>query len=127
MTLEEIYLEYRTAPIGSLSRAGALAETAQFAGVHLAGAAWAGQLIGTGISWLIQTYAPSLDDAIGGTIGGMIDNFWSASNEMQEGHFEAAFDSLFGFPVTYGSDPYGDWDISAPMMFYYQSTSTCGW
>jgi hypothetical protein len=125
MTLEEIYLEYRTAPVGSLSPAGALSETAQFAGVRLSGAFGTGYSIGTGISWLIRNFAPNLNDAIGDTIAAMIENFWNASSEVEEGHYEAAFDDLFGFPVTNSSDPWGDWDISDPMMFYYQATDSC--
>lgn len=127
MTIEEIYLEFRTAPVGSLSPAGALAETAQFVGMRLSAAGWAGSAIGTGISWLIQHYAPDLDNAIGATIATMIDNFWSATNEMQQGHYEAAFDDLFGFPVTWSSNPWGDWDITTPMVSYYQSSGSCGW
>jgi hypothetical protein len=127
MTLREIYLEYRTAPIGSLSPSASLAETSMFAGRYLSPAAGAGAAVGTVIHALIAEFAPSLDDAIGATIAGMIDNFWEASGQAQEGHFEAAFDSLFGFPVTGSSDPWGDWDISSPMMFYYQSSGTCGW
>lgn len=57
----------------------------------------------------------------------MLDNFWTATDQVEQGHFEAAFDSLFGYPVTWSSDASGDWDISLPMLFYYQSTSTCGW
>jgi hypothetical protein len=125
MTLEEIYLEFRTAPVGSLSPAGALAETAQFAGMRLSAAGWVGTAIGTGISWLIQNYAPNLDDAIGGTIAIMIDNFWAATSELQQGEFESAFDSLFGSPVTWSSDPWGDWDISDPMVSYYQWSGSC--
>lgn len=127
MTLEEIYLEYRTAPVGSLSPAGSLAETAQFAGLRLSGAWGTGYAVGTGISWLIQNYAPNLDDAIGGTIATMIDDFWEASGELQQGHFEAAFDELFGFAVTNSSDPWGDWDVDAPMVDYYNSTDSCGY
>lgn len=127
MTLEEIYLEYRTAPIGSLSPAGALAETAQFAGLRLTLAYGTGYWIGTQIRTLIQFFAPDLDDAIGATIGTMIDEFWAASSELEQGHFEAAFDELFGFPVTSSSDPSGDWDIAAPMVDYYQSTDSCAY
>jgi hypothetical protein len=126
MTLEEIYLEYRTAPIGSLSPAGALAETAQFAGVRLSFWFTAGTMIGTGISWLLEHYAPNVNDAIGGTISNMIENFWAASGQVEEGNFEAAIDQLLGFPVTNSSDPWGDWDIDEPMVDYYQSAEMCG-
>jgi hypothetical protein len=127
MTLREIYLEYRTAPIGSLSPSASLAETSMFAGRYLSPAAGAGVFIGTVIHELITEFAPSLDDTIGGTIAGMIDDFWEASGQAEEGHFEAAFDSLFGFPVSGSSDPWGDWDNSSPLMIYYQSRGTCGW
>lgn len=127
MTLEEIYLEYRTAPVGSLSPSGALAETSQFAGVRLSAAYGAGYAVGSGISWLIQNYAPDLNDAIGETIASMIENFWEASSDVEQGHFEAAFDQLFGFPVTSSSDPWGDWDIDMPMVDYYQYSDTCGY
>jgi hypothetical protein len=125
MTLEEIYLEYRTAPIGSLSPAGALAETAQFAGVRLSFWLGVGTGIGSGISWLLEHYAPDVNDAIGGTIANMIENFWEASGQIGDGHFEAAIDQLLGFPVTNSSDPWGDWDIDTPMVEYYRSGDIC--
>ena len=126
MTLEEIYLEFRTAPIGSLSPSASLAETTMFVGRYLSASFTAGALVGTGISWLIQNYAPGVDNAIGATIATMIDNFWSATGDVQQGHYEAAFDDLFGFQVTWSSDPFGDWDISTPMVEYYQSSGSCG-
>jgi hypothetical protein len=126
MTLEEIYLEFRTAPIGSLSPSASLAEMAMFAGRYLSPSLAAGAAVGTAISWLIQNYAPGVDNAIGATIATMIDNFWDATGEVQQGHYEAAFDDLFGFQVTWSSDPFGDWDISTPMVEYYQSSGSCG-
>ena len=126
MTLEEIYLEFRTAPIGSLSPSASLAETTMFVGRYLSTSFTAGALVGTGISWLIQNYAPGVDNAIGATIATMIDNFWEATGDVQQGHYEAAFDDLFGFQVTWSSDPFGDWDISTPMVEYYQSSGSCG-
>jgi hypothetical protein len=127
MTLEEIYLEFRTAPVGSLSVEGSLAETAMFAGRYLRSPLGWGTGAGLTIHFLIEEFAPWIDDDIGGTIDAMIQNFWDASGEVEQGHYEAAFDDLFGFPVTNSSDPWGDWDIGDPMMFYYQSTDSCGW
>ena len=126
MTLEEIYLEFRTAPVGSLTPSAALAETAMYAGTWLYASYKVGQVVGDELHQLILTYNPSLDAAIGETIGSMIENFWMASGALEQGHYEAAFDDLFGFSVTWGSDPFGDWDISTPMVEYYQSTGTCG-
>jgi len=126
MTIEEIYLEFRTAPVGSLSPAAAFAETAIFVG----GAAYlsyqSGQWVGGVMHDLIETYDPALDEGLGNTIGSMIENFWLATGEMGQGHYEAAFDDLFGFPVTFSSNPFGDWDITTPMVEYYQSSGTCG-
>ncbi len=127
MTLREIYLEYRTAPVGSLSPQASLAETSMFAGRYLGASFTAGAFVGTVMRQLILEFAPGINDAIGDTIGAMIENFWLATDEAEQGHFEAAFDDLFGFPVTRSSDPDGDWSITAPMLFYYQTSQTCGW
>lgn len=126
MTLEEIYLEFRTAPVGSLTPSAALAETAMYAGTWLYASYKVGQVVGNELHQLILTYDPSLDGAIGATIGSMIENFWMATGAVEQGHYEAAFDDLFGFSVTWSSDPFGDWDISTPMVEYYQSSGTCG-
>jgi hypothetical protein len=127
MTLEEIYLEFRTAPVGGLSAEASLAETAMFVGRYLRSPAGWGTTAGLAIHFLIEEFDPEIDDAIGGTIDAMMQNFWNAADEAQQGHFESAFDSLFGFPVTWSSDPWGDWDLTQPMVFYYQSTGSCGW
>ena len=126
MTLEEIYLEFRTAPVGSLTPSAALAETAMYAGTWLYASYKVGQAVGNDLHQLILTYNPSLDVAIGATIGSMIENFLMSTDAVQQGHYEAAFDDLFGFSVTWSSDPFGDWDISTPMVEYYQSSGTCG-
>ena len=127
MTLEEIYLEFRTAPIGGLSVSASLAETAMFAGRYLRGPLGYGAAVGAAIHYLIEEFDPAIDDAIGATIAGMIDNFWEATGEVEQGHFESAFDSLFGFPVTWSSDPWGDWDVSDLMVVYYQTQPMCVW
>ena len=44
-----------------------------------------------------------------------------------EGHYEAALDDLLGWPVTTSSNPWGDWDISVPMIDYYNWSGTCGY
>ncbi|TAA44924.1 hypothetical protein EA655_08485 [Pseudoxanthomonas winnipegensis] len=127
MTLEDIYLDFRTAPVGNLSATSALSETAIFAASRLAPAAAAGTAIGTGISYLIQTYDPSLDDAIGGTIAASLDNFQAAGSDIEKGHYESAYDDMFGFPLTNSFAPLGDWDVSSFMVDYYSSGGGCGW
>ncbi len=127
MTLEDIYLEFRTAPVGSLSAPSALSETAIFAASRLVPAAAAGTAIGTGISYLIQNYDPSLDDAIGGTIAASLDNFQAAGSDIEQGHYESAYDDMFGYPLTNSFAPLGDWEVSSYMVDYYSSGGGCGW
>lgn len=118
MTLGEIYLEYRTAPLGSLSPASALSETAMYAGSRLVVAWGAGYAFGTVIHNLIETYDPALDDVIGGTIQQAIDNIGDAANEWQQGNWEGSADSLFGTPVGNTGDYSGDWNVGQSYDYY---------
>jgi hypothetical protein len=127
MTLEEIYLEFRTAPVGSLTPSAALAETSMYAGGWLYLSWKVGEKVGDEIYQLISTYDPALDAAIGEIIGSMIENMWLATDAVEQGHYEAAFDDLFGWPVTTSSDPWGDWDVSDLMIDYYNWSNTCGY
>ncbi len=65
MTIYEIYQIYRSAPMGSLAPVAATYMTGVFAIGHLSAAASLGYGIGTSISWLMQTYTPSLHNALG--------------------------------------------------------------
>lgn len=67
-SITDIYLEFRTAPVGSLGARAALYETAMFAGKRLSGHFGIGLTIGSGISWALQTWAPDLHMAIGGFV-----------------------------------------------------------
>lgn len=121
MTLEEIYLEFRTAPVGSLGPGAALSETAIFAGTELIGAAYIGNQIGTKIASLIQEYDPGAWDAIGGTTAGVVDRVQNAVNNItnssgqMRGVYEHNSDSIYGYPVSASGDPYGDWDDAYDM------------
>lgn len=84
-TLREIYLSYRTAPVGSLSVRAALYETTAFAGRRLAGAWGAGTLIGMGLAPLIQHYAPGLWNSIGATVHWFVSQFQSATTVSERG------------------------------------------
>jgi hypothetical protein len=64
MTLYEIYLDYRTAPVGSVGPPAAIAETAPYAGGWLAASWGAGYAFGTEIHNLIEEFDPALDDVI---------------------------------------------------------------
>ncbi|MGO4700681.1 hypothetical protein [Dyella sp. 2RAB6] len=116
MTLEEIYLEFRTAPVGSLGAGAALSETIIYAGGQVAAAAGIGWEIGTQVGSLIQEYDPSAWDAIGGTTAGVVERVQNAANSItnstgvQRGINEHAADGMFQYPVSSSNDPYGDWD-----------------
>lgn len=121
MTLRDIYLEFRTAPIGSLTPASALEETAIYAGSRLVWAWGVGYAFGTGVHYLIENYDPSLDDVIGGTIQTMIDDVGTATTEFEQGNFESGIDSLFGTSLSSGGNYDGDWDVSESFGFYESS------
>ncbi|MET3133632.1 hypothetical protein AAKU55_003922 [Oxalobacteraceae bacterium GrIS 1.11] len=109
MTLYEVYLEFRTAPIGSLGPTASIAETAIFAGAKLSWAGAAGYAIGTGINSLINSYAPQLGDAIGGTIYNMAQNISTAGNRIEQGRYEGALDSVLGSNIESYGDMRGDY------------------
>ena len=100
MTLSEIYLDFRTAPVGSMSVSSALFETATYAGTELVTAWTAGYTIGTAVNNVITTYDPSLENTIGGTISQMLSDINSSISAIQQGQYENSWDSLFG-----GSQP----------------------
>jgi hypothetical protein len=83
MTPYEIYLDFRTAPVGALAVNGALYETSTVLSSTLLPAYGTGYAIGTYVVGpLIETYSPSLYDAIGGTIAQIVENLsvtWSES------------------------------------------------
>ncbi len=109
MTLTEIYLEFRTAPVGSLSVSGSLYETAAFAGTRMAGSFGTGYAIGSALAPVIQTYSPGTWDAIGGTVHSAVQNVMDAGNYALQGQYLNALDSLFGgFQYDYGFT-FGDW------------------
>jgi hypothetical protein len=125
MTLRQIYLEYRLQTVGGLSARSAMAETAMYADSPLGWSAGMGYAVGTGINYLIETYDPSLSDAIGGTIANMWDASKAAASDVTRGQYQSAFDELFGYPVTNSGDPSGDGGIADPMEDYYWASGYC--
>lgn len=67
-TPEEIYLDLRTAPVGSLGVGASLIEMGAFCATSLYLSYHAGQAIGTYIYPILEKYDPQLIDDIGGTI-----------------------------------------------------------
>jgi hypothetical protein len=115
MTLHEIYLEFRTAPVGSLSVGGSLYETAAFAATRMSVAFTTGYAIGTGMAWIIETYSPGTWDTIGGTVYTATQNVMDAGDYMQRGEYLSALDAVFGsWQMDFGDafgDYSGDWSL----------------
>lgn len=118
MTLDEIYLEFRTAPVGSLTITSSLSESAIFIGTKLSIYATAGYTAGTIANYYITTYDPSLGDAIGGTVAGMMEAIQSAGGSFAQGRYEQGLDNLFGGYIQESNDWSGDWDVSYSMSVY---------
>lgn len=112
MTPTELYLEFRTAPIGSLSPMGALFEAGTFAATRLSGAFGVGYTLGSGMAYLTETYAPDVWDSIGGTIDQSIHNILDATDHLMQGDFERAFDDVMGGLISDSGDYDGDYDVS---------------
>lgn len=128
-TFPEIYMDYRTAPVGSQGAAVAIAETTLFSGTDfgpLLEAGWDGYEIGTQIHDLIEQYDPALDDVIGGTIAQAVENIDEAENEWDQGDYESAADDLFGGPIDETGDFDGDWDVGESYEFYESGSGGCG-
>jgi hypothetical protein len=118
-TIQEIYLDYRTSPELNLSIGESLSATAIYTVSAVADAWAAGTAIGTGVSYLITNYDPSLSDAIGGTVANIINAGDTAATELEQGHLQNSFDSLFGLPISNSTNPSGPDNLTAPMVDYY--------
>lgn len=92
MTVMRIYQGFRAAPIGASSIPASIYQTATFAGQHLTLAATTGYAIGTGISYLLVNYAPSIHEAIGGTLYEMMQSLSGATGiPISQAQEEAAY------------------------------------
>lgn len=97
MTIMRIYQGFRAAPIGASSIPASIYQTATYAGGHLVAAFSAGYAIGTGISYLLTNYAPSVNDAIGGTLYEMMQGLGGLTGIPIS---QAQEEATFGFQVT---------------------------
>ncbi|MFC5472675.1 hypothetical protein [Paraherbaspirillum soli] len=129
MSIRDIYLEFRTAPVGSLSASAGITETAIFAGSRLSLAGAAGYQVGTGIYWLISNYAPELGTTIGGTVNEMVQNINNAGNKLLQGKYEESLDSLLGGRLLdYGSSKgnySGDYGVSRSLDAFIRNQKIC--
>ena len=62
---------------------------------------------------LIETYDPDLEEAIGATVSGMLDQSTAAESAAADGNFEEAFDRLFSIPIAFNNP--GDFDVTLEM------------
>jgi hypothetical protein len=111
MTLEEIYLEFRTAPVGALSVDAALFETATYASGPLMAAGTAGYTIGQGIDWLLQTFAPNVWEGISNTVGNVVTGLqkaFTAGSAAGIGENEWLLATVMGLNPNSVYDPDGD-------------------
>ncbi|PRC93090.1 hypothetical protein [Solimicrobium silvestre] len=117
MSLYDIYLEFRTATIGSLSVESALYESAAFAGSRLIVAYGVGYAVGTQVNSLINTYDPALGSAIGSAVATVVNtvtNFGQTTPTTAAGaQAQTQMDSLMGsiLPLT---SP-GDYNVTQDM------------
>lgn len=126
MTLYEIYLEFRTAPVGSMGPAAAISEAALYAGSRMYWVPmWAGYAFGTAIHDLIEEFDPALDDVIGGTIQQAVENIANALDEFEQGEYESGMDDLFGGPIDDTGDYSGDWDVGESYDYYETGSGGC--
>ena len=116
----EVYLSFRTAPVGALGVTGAIYESGVIFGMGVTLAAAAGYKAGTVLSGLIQTYDPSLNDAIGGTITEIITQFQTNWNATQIGVWQQTLGTTIPMTtqqridqITHG----GDFGVSADWEF----------
>jgi hypothetical protein len=110
MTFDQLYTGFRTLQVGSMASTAALYETMVYSGMQLSGAYAGGYAVGTGMTWLAQTYAP---DWYYGTfvnaVGNTVDWFQTTANTVGSfygssiydlGHYEAATAPVMNVPST---------------------------
>jgi hypothetical protein len=119
-TIQDIYLDYRTSSLG-MGVAESLSATTIYVSTAMYGSWQFGTAIGYGVSSLITNYDPSLNDAIGGTVAGMMLQTQNSMTYLQQGQLQSSFDSLFGYPITTSGNISGPYDLTSPMNFYYQT------
>lgn len=115
MTPYEIYLDFRTAPVGSLTVTASLYEAGVYIGTRVSAAFGAGYAVGTAANELIETYDPELEETIGGTVAQMLQQLQDAVTAAAQGGIEKSFDSLFGVPPPLSYNSPGDFDVSIEM------------
>jgi hypothetical protein len=128
MTPTEIYLDFRTAPVGALGVAGALYETGTVMYSGLFVAAVGGYLVGTEFATLCQTYDLPLWDQISNIVGVTMEAITNAVTPVTLG---SALKSTVGiYDVTssqYNSfnDLSGDYEQTSEWTEYFGGSGGC--
>ncbi|HEY9024957.1 MAG TPA: hypothetical protein VIP05_11700 [Burkholderiaceae bacterium] len=138
MTFEQLYTGFRTMQVGSMAGTAALYETTVYAGGQLGAAYAGGYAIGTGLTWVAQTYLPdwyygTFVDAVGSTV----DWFQSVANTVGSfygssiydlGQYEINIAPVMNVPSgavsrmeTSGGDAY----VTQPMVVYLYGGGGC--
>lgn len=113
-TLYEIYLAYRTAPIGALSVRAALYQASMFAGGHLGIAWWAGKTVGEALAPLIEAHAPGMWESIGGAVHSVVEGLTRATEPVTRALWQiegAQTFSLTSFESMMMSTTGGDYGV----------------
>jgi hypothetical protein len=113
-TLHEIYLSYRTAPVGSLSAKASVYMTVRYASPQLLLAWGTGYAAGSAVAPLIQTYAPAVWNGIGATVHHSIELLGRAYDSVTTARYEreGALDfQLSGVPFYELQNTGGDYGV----------------
>lgn len=127
----EIYLSFRTAPVGALAVEGALYETTVVLSSTLASAYGTGYAIGTYIiNPLINNYAPSLGNTIGAGVAAVVDtltNSWSGGTATagQAQQSAAIFFMVTPAQYTSFSTTSGDFGVTSDFTSYVSGGGSC--
>lgn len=100
MTIQEIYLDFRTAPGAALSPEAAMVSTAAEVATGVGAAAIAGYEFGTAMQWLINNYCPELNNKVGQAMDTILNLMitYSAS-PLFEGREQEDLLNLFDIPA----------------------------
>jgi hypothetical protein len=82
--------------------------------------------VGTGIRWLLMTYAPAIDNAIGAGVAQGVDSIRNAINTTLLRPRQFELDSFIDSPIYHSPDYYGDFGVSFPMGTFIDGGGGCG-
>ena len=118
----EIYLAFRTSPIGALGAAGAAYETTVLMSGALGQAFGLGYAVGSLLAPVLQTYAPNLYEAIGGTLNQVIENIMSTPPATPaRGDAEKSGAEVFSLDPIASNEIYdtgGDYEVASDWRDY---------